>query len=207
MKTSFFSPHSITNEIYGHRLSEYLLAVQPAADVYEKILIEKQLFYEEHKLQKAIKKDPQLILAGFLVKEDMEETLCRWIQKICSHQQGFTLTLNNYSGFPPNNIHLRVQNELAFQKLALSLKELNHYITSCACPPIQFASRLHITIADDLPENVYAAALKKYAHKTFHESFDVTGLQLLKRKNEFDVYKVANVFRLQPAEDACIVQA
>ena len=201
MKTSFFSSHSIIKEIYGHRLSEYLLAVQPAPEVYEKILNEKQLFFDEYKVPEIIKKNPQLIVAGFLVKEDMEETLSRWIQRICSHQQRFTLALNNYSGFPPNSIYLRVQNQQPFQKLSAALQELNPYITSCACPPIQFVSRLHIRIADDLPENIYVNALKKYAQKTFHESFTVNELQLLKRRNEYDTYKTVSVFSLQPAED------
>ncbi|HEY5371869.1 MAG TPA: hypothetical protein VIJ75_23035 [Hanamia sp.] len=111
MKTSFFSSHSIIKEIYGHRLSEYLLVVKPATDVYEKIVIEKQLFFEEYKVHEIINKNPQIIVAGFLAKEGMEEPLSRWMQRICSHQRGFTLTLNNYSGFPPGNIYLRVQNE------------------------------------------------------------------------------------------------
>ena len=171
MKTSFFSSHSITKEIYGHGLSEYLLAGQPDAEVYEKTLKEKQLFYDEYNVYEMIKRNPQLIVAGFLVKETMEETLSRWIQRICSHQQGFIITLNNYSGFPPNSIYLRLLNRQSFQKLSIALKELYRYITSCTCPPMQFVSRIHISIAEDLPENIYVDALKKYAHKTFHESF------------------------------------
>ncbi len=205
MKTSFFSSHSIIKEIYGHCLSEYLLAVQPDTDVYDKILNEKQLFYDEYKVQEIIKKNPQLIVAGFLVKVAMEETLSRWIQRICSSQQRFILTLNNYSGVPQNSIFLRVQNEQPFQKLSAALKELNPYITSCVCPPMQFTSRLHIRIADDLPENIYVNALKKYAQKTFHESFTVNELQLLKRENEYETYKTISVFSLQPAEDTCSV--
>src|SRR6185437_6115980 len=171
MKTSFFSSHSITKEIYGHGLSEYLLAGQPDAEVYEKTLKEKQLFYDEYNVYEMIKRNPQLIVEGFLVKETMEETLSRWIQRICSHQQGFIITLNNYSGFPPNSIYLRLLNRQSFQKLSIALKELYRYITSCTCPPMQFVSRIHISIAKDLPENIYVDALKKYAHKTFHESF------------------------------------
>ena len=207
MKTSFFAAHSVIKEIYGNRLSQYLLAVQPATEVYEKILNEKKLFCDEYNVQEIIKKNPQVIVAAFLVKEDMEETLSRWIQRICGNQQSFNLMLNNYSGFPPDNIYLRIQDEHPFKKLASSLKELNHYITSCACPPIQFSSRFHIAIADDLPENIYVNALKKYSHKSFHESFIVKELQLLKRRNEYDTYKPISVFSLQPAEDAFIVSS
>jgi len=205
MNTSFFSSHSILKEIYGHHLSEYLLVVQPATDVYDKILNEKKRFYDDYKVQEMVKINPQIVVAGFLAKEDMEETLGRWMQRICSHQRGFTLTLNNYSGFPPGNIYLRVQNEQPCKQLGVSLKELNHYISSCACPPMQFASKLHISVADNVPEDIYINALKKYAQKTFHESFTVNELQLLKRRNEYDTYKIISVFRFQPAEDTCDV--
>jgi len=70
---------------------------------------------------------------------------------------------------------------------------------------MQFASKLHISLADNLPENIYINALKKYARKTFHESFTVNELQLLKRRNEYVTYKTISVFSLQPAEDTCSV--
>lgn len=201
MKTSFLASHSLIREMYGHRLAEYLLEVKPDFNIYEKISKEKQLFNDEFNLQEIIKKEPRFIIAGFFAKEAMEETLSRWIQRICSNQRGFILSLNNYSGFPPNKIYLRVQDDQPFKNLSDSLKELNHYITSCACPPIEFVTRFHIAIADNVPENIYFNALKKYAHKIFHESFTVNELQLLKRKNEYDIYKPVGVFKLQPAKD------
>lgn len=205
MKTKTLAAHSVIKEIYGHGLYEYLLVVRPDNVVQEKVMTEKQSFHEEYKNPASVETNPQIIVSGFFAKEAMEDTLIRWIQRICQAQQSFTVTLNNYSGFPPHTIYLRVQNEKPFQKLITDLKMLNNYISSCACPPMQFISRLHISIAGKLPEEIYFKALIQYSHKSFHESFVVNELQLLKRKREYEECKPVNVFGLQPAENPCTV--
>src|SRR2546430_8985208 len=82
-------------EKYGHDLYEYLLVVHPDADVYEKVMAEKKSFYAEFKEEVAIKTKPHITIAGFLARESMEETMIRWIQRICSRQKSFTVILNN----------------------------------------------------------------------------------------------------------------
>ena len=205
MKTESLMPHSVIKEIYGHELYEYMLVVHPDNNVQEKVMTEKQSFYDEYKAPVFVETSPHIIVSGFFAKEAMEDTLIRWMQRICQQQQSFTVTLNNYSGFPPHTIYLRVQNENPFQKLITDLKTLNNYISSCACPPMQFISKPHVSIAGKLSEEVYSKALIQYSHKTFHESFVVNELQLLKRKHEYDVCKSVNVFGLQPEEKPCAV--
>jgi 2'-5' RNA ligase len=205
MKTEFLQSHSMIKEIYGQHLHEYLLVVNPAASVYEKVMIEKQLFREEYEGGDTARTNPHIVVAVFFAKEAMEETLIRWIQRICNQQQSFTATLNNYSGFPPHTIYLRVQNERPFQKLITDMKVVNAYISSCACPPMQFISKPHVSITEKISEDVYFEALIRYAHRTFHESFAVNELQLLKRKHEYDVLKPINIFRLLPRENPTAV--
>ena len=109
---------SVLNTQPGEQLDEYLLVVHPNSDVYEKVQVEKQLFYNEFKEKIAIKTRPHITVATFVARESMEETLIRWIQRICNLREQFTVTLNNYSGFPPHTIYLRIQNEKPFQQLA-----------------------------------------------------------------------------------------
>ena len=187
--------HSITE----HGFYEYLLVAHPDEEVYEKVMAEKQIFYNEYKEKVAIKTKPHITVANFLAKESMEETLIRWMQRICSNQQSFTVTLNNYSGFPPHTIYLRVQNAKPFQQLAKELKVVNTYVSSCSCPPMKLISNPHVSIAGRLPEEIYFKALTQYAHKSFHESFVVNELLLLRRKHQYDTCKPINVFGLQPA--------
>ena len=205
MKTKPLMSHAVIKEIYGHELYEYMLVAHPDNIVQKKVMTEKQSFYDEYKNRVPVENSPYITVSGFFAKEAMEDTLIRWIQRICRQQQSFTVTLNNYSGFPPHTIYLRIQNENPFQKLITGLKALNNYISSCACPPVQFISKPHVSIAGKLSEEVYSKALIQYSHKTFHESFVVNELQLLKRKHEYDVCKPVNVFGLQPEENPCAI--
>ncbi|MEO7121448.1 MAG: 2'-5' RNA ligase family protein [Ginsengibacter sp.] len=201
MNLDSFSSHPVIHEIYGHDLYEYLLVAHPDIGVNEKIVAEKQCFHQEYKEKISAKTQAHITIANFLAKESMEETLTRWIQRICTQQQSFTVTLNNYSGFPPHTIYLRVQNEQPFQKLANDLKVLNGYVNSCACPPVKIITKPYVSIAGKLPEDIYFKALTQYAHKTFHESFMVTELLLLKRKHQFEDGKKINVFGLSPEQN------
>lgn len=189
------------SHIAAHELYEYILVVHPDAEVNEKVVAEKILFSEVYKEKIALKTKPHITVANFLAKEEMEDTIIRWVQRICNNQQSFTVTLNNYSGFPPHTIYLRVQNAKPFQQLAKQLKVVNNYVNSCSCPPMKLISNPHVSIAGMLTEEVYFKALIQYAHKSFHESFVVNELLLLRRKHIDDTCKPINVFGLPPANE------
>lgn len=188
------------SHITAHEFYEYLLVAHPDTDVHEKVMAEKKLFCEEYTEKIAGKTRPHITVANFIAREEMEDTIIRWVQRICNNLQSFTVTLNNYSGFPPHTIYLRVQNAKPFQQLAQQLSVVNNYVSSCSCPPMKLISHPHVSIAQKLPEEVYFKALIQYAHKTFHESFVVTQLLLLRRKQNDDTCKSINVFGLQPAK-------
>lgn len=173
---SFTTPLQI-----GYDLWEYLLVTSPAKEVSDKVVEEKKIFYNNYGHSLAIQTKPHITVANFLAKGGMEETLVRWIQNICRLQNNFTVILNNYSGFAPHTIYLRVQNAEPFKKLANALKILDGFIQSNDCPPLKLITKPHLTIARQLPEYIYQAAIKEYSQKTFHESFQVDKLVLLKR--------------------------
>ena len=106
-------------------LYEYLLVVHPDENVYQQVLEEKKLFFNTYKEKMAIKTKPHITVSNFLAKETMEETIIRWMQRIISTQQSFSVSLNNYSGFPPHTVYLRVQDHQPFKQLATALKEVD----------------------------------------------------------------------------------
>jgi 2'-5' RNA ligase len=191
------------NSLAGARqenaLFEYLLVGHPDANVYNKIMEEKQQFYNDYHERIAVKTKPHITVANFLASEAMEPTIIKWMQRICGAQQNFAVTLNNYSGFPPHTIYLRVQNPQPFQQLAKQLQTVDDFIRASACPPAKLITRPHLSIARKLPEQVYNKAMADYAQKTFHESFMLDELLLLRRQHQFDTCKTIQVFRLRPA--------
>lgn len=182
-------------------LWEYMLVANPDDSVKQKVKEEKQSFYEEYQTEIAIKTEPHILIANFLAKEMMEETLCRWTQRICDHQQSFTVALNNYSGFPSHAIYIRVQNPQPFKQLANGLKSLEPFIKDNCCPPLQLVSKPHMTLALQLSEEVYNKAIISYARKTFHELFTLNKLVLLKRSSRFKKWEHVTVFTLPPEQN------
>lgn len=181
--------------LFGN-LYQYLLLVHPDEKVYQQVLDEKKLFFDRFKEKIAIKSKPHITVSKFLAKEAMEETIIRWMQRIIGSQNKFPVLLNNYSGFPPHTVYLRVQDHQPFKQLAASLKVVDQYVRGNSCPPMKLISYPHLSIARKLPATVYEKAIMEYAPKSFHASFEVNQLILLKRKHEFDCCKQISVFHL-----------
>ena len=193
---------TVANKSFGTQLSgfwEYLLVAHPDATVYAQVMAEKQSFSVQYKEPIAIKTKPHITVANFLAKEEMEETIIRWMHRIISMQKSFRVTLDQYSGFKPHTIYLRVQDHQPFQQLAKELKVVDQYVRSYGCPEMRLIKFPHLTIARRLPDNTYQQAITDYAQKSFHASFEVTDLVLLRRQHQFDNCKQVNVFGLQPS--------
>jgi 2'-5' RNA ligase len=191
--------NSLADARQENGLYEYLLMGSPDAVVRDKIMKEKEQFYDDYQEKIAVRTQPHITVANFMASEAMEPTIIKWMQRICGAQQSFPVTLNNYSGFPPHTIYLRVQDPLPFQQLAKQLKTVDDFIRASACPPARLITRPHLSIARKLPEQVYNKAMADYAQKTFHESFMLDELLLLRRRHQFDACKTIQVFRLRPA--------
>jgi 2'-5' RNA ligase len=179
-------------------LQEYLLVAHPDAEVNEKVLAEKKSFTSTYLQKITSKTKPHITIASFLAREAMEDTILRYTQRICSQQPSFNVELNNFSGFPPHTIFLRVQNPQPFKELVKELKVVSNYVKSCSCPPVTLISNPHLSIARRLPETMYLKAMMDYSQRTFHETFMVSELVLLRRNHQYDACKPIHVFRLQP---------
>jgi 2'-5' RNA ligase len=177
---------------------EYLLVANPDTEMGSRMMAEKQSFYDRYNEKTAIRTQPYITVANFLADEDMEDTIARWIQRICGQQQSFQVVLNNFSGFPSHAVFVRVQNPGPFQSLAKQLKVIDSYVRTNGFPPAKLISNPHLTLARRLPEDVYTKAMFDYSQKEFHGSFVVRELVLLKRKHQFDQCEKINVFRFLP---------
>ena len=178
-------------------IREYRLVASPSSEVLDKVNYEKEFFLNRYQQKKLVNAAANITLVSFLAKELMEETIIRWVQRICSKHQGFPVMLNNYSGMPPHTIYLRVQDPLPFRNLAKQLDVLNDYVKANGCPPAQFTMHPYMSIAKCLAEPVYTKAMFEYSQRSFCESFMVNELRLL-RKEDLGEYKMVTVFRLLP---------
>ena len=183
----------------GRRMED-LLVIYPYGELFEKLVEEQQEFLSDYGLVMKGRNRPHITVAAFQAGEQMEDTLIRWIHRICRRNPCFDITLNNYSGFPPHTIYLRVQDPQPFRQLMQQLRAVDDFIRSSGCPPVNLISRPYLSIAGGLTEQIYNKAMADYSQRTFHESFRVEELVLLKREHSFDACKTVNVFRL-PVND------
>lgn len=179
-----------------HGFYEYLLVVHPSTDAYAQVMKEKEYFFDTFKEKVATKTLPHITVANFHARERMEDTLIRYIHRILSVQKSFAATLNNFSGFPPHTVYARVQDHEPFKQLVAKLKAIEQYIKMNDCPPVKFITHPHVTIARRLKPDVYEKAMFDFSQRTFHASFKVEELILLKRRNQFDKCVQVNVFKL-----------
>jgi hypothetical protein len=184
--------------VTGSRRAEYLLVIYPYGELQDRLLEEQQQFSADYGLQMTVRNKPHITVATFQAGEPMEDTLIRWIQRICSQLKSWEIQLNNYSGIPPHTIYLRIQDAEPFRQLLVQLKTIDEYIRSSGCPPVHLTGKPYLSIAGGLTEQVYNRAMPDYSRKTFHEVFRVEQLVLLKREHAFDACKTVNIFRLLP---------
>ena len=184
---------------WNNRCYEYKLVARPGKQVKEKVTAQREYFHKEYNAKRDITSNSDITVANFIAKEEMENTVIRWIQRICRRHTSFMVSLNNYGGFPPHTIYLRIQDERPLLQLGKELSVVNAYVTSCACPPMITLPRPHLDIAENLSEGIFSRALPYYARQSFHESFMVNELLLIKRRDEFDIGKTIIVFALLPA--------
>lgn len=189
--------HSSPNGLF-----EYLLIVAPRKDIYNKVMEEKHYFSRTYAQPVAVKTLPHITVSDFMAWDSMEDSIIRWLQRIIKEQKSFPVTLNNYSGFPDHTIYVRVQDPAPFKELAVRVGAIAPYIKQSSCPTAKFISNPHMTIARQLPKQVYEHAIKDYAGKDFAASFTVTELVLLRRQYQYDPCKEVAVFRLQTDESS-----
>lgn len=175
----------------------YVLAIAPHGETAVKILEEQNEFINAFYPDSTPLAKPFIIVSKFDAREEMEETLIRWLQKIIGQEQSFLLTLNNYSAVPPDTICLRLQEHAVFFYFLKKLEVLNHHIPTIS----GFFKRPYLAFASQLPPDIYERAVPHYSRKSFHESFIVNELLLMRKESAFEPFKTIQVFGLLPQSD------
>jgi hypothetical protein len=179
---------------------EYLLVAHPDELVSNKISEERIAFNDAYNEKILVRSKPEMLIASFAALPWMEETLIRWLHRVCSQYKSFPVTLNNYSGFPPHTIYARIQEVAGFNNLVAQLKVIDQYLLSNGCAELKLNHRPHFFIAKGLDNSTFNMAMPEYSRKTFHESFLLNELVLLKRRHQFDACSQVNVFRFFPPD-------
>lgn len=183
----------------GSIVKEYMLVVRPQDSILEHVSAEKINFSGAYRFAEEQQTGHDIVIARFLAKEEMEETILRWMQRILGTKNTFQVALNNYGGQPGSNIiFLRIQDHLPFKRLSKELKVIDELVKSNGLPGAQLIANPHLPVVENLGNILYDRALMDYSKREFHTTFEVSEFILLKRTNQFHGCQQVSVFRLQP---------
>lgn len=94
---------SLQMEIGNCPYHEYLLVLQPNADVNEKLLNIKEEFSQKFKIQSAKHSYSPIILASFFQFKMIENRLVNGLNTIAMGYHPFTISLKDYGSFPSHS--------------------------------------------------------------------------------------------------------
>lgn len=87
-------------------------------------------------------------VASFLAREGMEDTLIRWMQRICSTQHQWMVILDPVVSDPEGRLCWQVRDLVHFQLLQQQLSSLNTYLQGSDCPAIQLGQPVQWRVAE-----------------------------------------------------------
>jgi 2'-5' RNA ligase len=159
----------------------YFIAVVLPAHLNEKIMAYKKEMQVKYGCKVGLKSPAHITIEPpFWMPEEKEENLVRDLQTVASSVPAFRLATANFSAFRPRTIFVALQPSDALNSLkknADTFFRQTDYKMKIESRPFH----PHITIATrDLFKKDFAEAWPFFQNEQFQETFDATGLSLLK---------------------------
>jgi hypothetical protein len=177
---------------------DYVLAVFPEGEGGEQV---KRLACELQSIpDKAATwpETPSIRVARFRAREEMEETLIRWIQRVCHMQQRFRVEVEGPISDSDGGAFLRVRDHGPFKKLANGLAMVDQYIQSCGEPPVEWTGVVHCRLTDMTGKENRRSWQPGEHERHFQANFLVHSLVLMKEGPGSSRPELVNVFPLFP---------
>ena len=177
-------------------INEYLLVIQPNEDVCEKIMTLKQHFSTNYQCPQALHLKPQISLLKFYHYELSESRFVNRFRNIAMFNAPFKITLNDFGSYPSHTIYANIQTTNQLTELSKELKQVQAFIKPDKQHKPHYITEPIISIAQKLLPWQYERGWLELSNTHFNTSFTVTELQLLKRKDGGNGYKISERFPL-----------
>lgn len=187
--------------------NEYLLIIQPSADVHEKIIQQKKLFAEKYDCPTAIHSKPHITLIKFMQWSMNENRIIHRFNNIIQTAKPFMVSLKNFSSFPTHTIYVNVETKNDIVSLVKSLRPVQAFLKFDDEHKPHYITEPHITIARKLAPWQYEQGWLEYSNREFSAHFIVNNIVLLRRNESTKKYVVAATFSLLNKQEQKFVQA
>jgi hypothetical protein len=166
--------------IKDHDCCQYQIAVWLPAALRQ--MLEAEQAYAVSRFGAGVMKDvaTPLLLASFEAREDMEDTLLRWLQRITGQQESFMIQFNNYGSKPDCSLYVRLQDPRQLRKLAESFRVLDNLIQSDQGGGLLLQYHPRIPMAESLDPAQEMAVLLDFSGRNFSAAMQVEELVLMR---------------------------
>ena len=103
-------------------------------------------------------------VAIFRGPEAMESTLVRWLGRIAGNKPAIEITLNNYGGWPPGTIGLRLQDPGVLRQLGSRFRVLEDFFPGNCWTP----SQPRLELGFEMSQDDFETAMAYYTRRRFH---------------------------------------
>ena len=141
---------------------------------------------------------PDIPIATFRGREAMEETLVRWIQRICRPHPGFSLTVCDPVVFPDLSLRMKVRDVDSLERIIQALGVLETYIRSCGTGPVEWVRTPYSRLGKATPPHGAGRSASGLGEYGMEAEFPVHRLVLERRMNGEEGSEVVCICPLQP---------
>jgi 2'-5' RNA ligase len=170
------------NSLPGFKVAEYLLVMQPHADLWDKIMQLKKEFAGTYQATTALWSKPHLTVANFLQYEMIEPKLLQKLQQVTKTLQPIKIELKDFGSFPAHTIYINVTSKVPIQTMVKKIRtETQKLMKLNKDNTPHFMLEPHFTIARKLLPWQYEKGWLAFSHKEFTGRFIAHNMLLLKR--------------------------
>ncbi len=119
-------------------------------------------------------------LACFIAKEEMEDTLLRWLRRIAGAEQAFSIVSNNFGFHPEGEVYLRILDASKLLNLKNHMQVLEPFIQSYSGKKVNWFKSAEINIGH-VEEVMHREAAYHYAQQSSAERLLITHLCVQKK--------------------------
>lgn len=178
-------------QLPGYRVHEYLLVLQPHAELQQRLIRVKKEFYALCQANSALTGKPHIPLVRFRQLQMLEERIIGRLQTAAMGFYPFRAELNGFGSFPTHTIYAKVATREPVKALIRQLRPLQRLLKLDKEHTPHFIDEPYITIARNLAPWQYEKAWPEYEQKHFTGRFIARDMLLLKRpQGEMRFYPV-----------------
>lgn len=184
-------------QLGGYKVNEYLLILNPHADLGQKIVAKKEEFKQKFNLNFYASK-PNIALVKFTQLEVFEQRIKDNLHRVAMELMPVKIELKDYGSFPSHTIFINVLSKLPYQLITKKIRsETQKLMKLNDDNKPHFFMEPYIPIAQKIPQHVYDKAWLEYSHRHFTGRFIADGMLLLKRTKGELKYQIAASFKFE----------